>query len=69
MSKYNNLKILKKKIATENFKCQLCKNFIKEGKDYYSEEVRDRFLHSLHRKKFCKECVQKFKKQLPPIIN
>lgn len=69
MSKYDSLKILKKKVALNSFKCQLCKDFIKEGEDYYSEEVKDKFLHSLHRKKFCKECVEKFKKQLPPIVN
>ncbi len=45
MSKYDSLKILKKKVALNSFKCQLCKDFIKEGKDYYSEEVKDKFLH------------------------
>lgn len=69
MSKYNNFKILKKKVAHDTFKCQLCKNFIKQGEDYYSEEIKDKFLHSLHKKKFCKECVERFKKQLPPIVD
>jgi len=69
MGKYDNFKILKKRVATDTFKCQLCKQFSKEGDCYYSEEIKDKFLHSLHKKMFCKECVERFKKQLPPIVN
>lgn len=67
MSKYNQLKILKKKIANANFRCKLCKRFIMEGDAYYSEEVKNKFIHSLHKKSFCEECVKNFQKQLPPI--
>lgn len=69
MGKYNAFKVLKKKIAYSNFQCRLCKQFIKEGDSYYSEQIKDKFLHSLHNKKFCKECVEKFKKQLPPVVD
>jgi len=40
MGKYDNFKILKKRVATDTFKCQLCKQFIKEGDCYYSEEIK-----------------------------
>jgi len=56
-------------VASHDYQCQLCKQLIKGGDDYYSEEIKDKFLHSLHRKKFCKECVGRFKKQLPPVVN
>jgi len=69
MGKYDRFKILRRKIASTNFQCQLCRRFVKEGEDYYSEEIRDKLLYSPHKKKFCKECVEKFKKQLPPIID
>ncbi|GAG84560.1 unnamed protein product [marine sediment metagenome] len=68
MGKYDNLKILKKRTASTISQCQICKEFIKEGDDYYSEEIQDRFLNFLHRKKFCLNCVERFKKQLPPIF-
>ena len=69
MGKYDNFKILKNKIAPTNLQCQLCRQIIKQGDYYYSEEIEDKFLHSPHRKKFCKECVGRFKKQLPPVVN
>ncbi len=69
MNKHNNLKVLKRKITLITFQCGICKQFVREGESYYSEEIKDRFLHFLHKKKFCKECVNKFKKQLPPIID
>lgn len=68
MSKYDDPKILKKKTAFAVFQCQLCKQFIKEDDNYYSEEIQDRFLHSFQRKKFCLECVRRFKEQLRVIF-
>ena len=69
MGKYNNLKVLEQRGARVNHRCNLCGHLINIGEFYYSEEIKDKFLHSLHRKKFCKECVERFKKQLPPIVN
>ena len=67
MDKYNRFKILKKRVTSTTFQCQLCRRLVKQGENYYSEEVKDKFLHFLHKRKFCKKCVEKFKKQLPPI--
>ena len=69
MGKYDSFKILRKKVASTTFRCQLCRAFVNEGNDYFSEEVTDRFLHSLHKRKFCVECVQRFKNQMPPIVS
>ena len=60
MSKYDNLKILKKTKARTNHICIKCGQQINAGEFYYAEELKDRFLHSLHRKKFCSACYQKF---------
>jgi len=64
MSKYNKLKFLKKTRARINHICENCSKEIESGGFYYKETVRDRFLHSLHAKKFCAECYEKFGEKL-----
>jgi hypothetical protein len=62
MSKYDNLKILNKTKARVNHICIKCGQQINAGDFYYAEALKDRFLHSLHRKKFCKNCYEKITK-------
>lgn len=64
MSKYNNLKFLKKTKARVEHRCQNCGELIGPGALYYSEKLRDRFLHTLHEKKFCEQCYKKYGDQL-----
>jgi len=59
MGKYDNLKILKKTQARASHKCYNCGKLINPGDFYYSEKLKDRFLHSLHLKKFCENCYGK----------
>ena len=58
MSKYDNLKFFKETKARTNHFCSNCGQQIYPGDVYYAEEMKDKFLHSLHRKKLCKECYQ-----------
>ena len=60
MSKYDHLRFLKKTKARAEHQCFQCGQLISAGEFYYAEELKDRFLHSLHRKKFCSACYQKF---------
>ncbi len=60
MSKYNSLKFLKKTKARVNHVCENCGKEIESGDLYYKETVKDKFLYSLHAKKFCTECYEKF---------
>ena len=60
MGKYNQLKILKKTKARVSHFCSQCGKEIESVGFYYKETGRDRFLHSLHAKKFCEECYEKF---------
>jgi len=62
MSKYDNLRFLKQTKARKEHQCNLCGNIIKKDEVYYPEEIKDKFLHSLHRKKFCKNCYEKINK-------
>jgi len=55
---------LKETNARVPHKCNKCERTITIGEVYYSEKLRDRFLHSLHEKKFCKECRGKFGNEL-----
>jgi hypothetical protein len=59
MGKYDQLKFLKKTKARVNHSCSLCGHEIKSGKIYYAETVKDRFLQSLHAKKYCEACYEK----------
>ncbi len=56
MSKYDNLIYYKQTKARTDHNCTNCLQLIKSGDIYYSEKIKDKFLHSLHRKKFCKQC-------------
>jgi len=60
MGKYSNLKFLKKTKARVNHICSKCGKKIESGSFYYAETIKDKFLHSLHAKKFCVECYEKF---------
>ncbi len=62
MSKYNNLKFLKPTKAIKEHQCNLCGNIIKKEEVYYSEEIKNKFLYSLHGKKLCKNCYEKTNK-------
>jgi len=60
MNKYNQLKYLKKTKARVNHACLYCGKEIKSKSYYYVETIRDKFLFSLHPKKFCAECYRKY---------
>ena len=60
MGKYDSLKFLKKTKARVEHQCRKCGKLIKIGEFYYVEELEDRFLHSINRKKFCSDCYQKY---------
>ena len=60
MNKHNELKFLKETKAGVPHVCNKCERAIPVGETYYSETLKDKFLQSLHRKKFCKECYEKF---------
>lgn len=55
MSKYDHLFFKKVKARTDH-QCHLCMRTILTGEFYYREEIADKFLHSLHAKKFCSGC-------------
>jgi len=58
MSKYDNLIYYKQTKARTDHNCTNCHQLIKAGDIYYPENIKDKFLHSLHRKKLCKRCYQ-----------
>jgi ferredoxin len=62
MSKSDNLKFFKETKARANHACSTCGMQINQGDIYYPEEMKDKFLHSLHRKKLCKNCYEKINK-------
>jgi hypothetical protein len=59
VSKFGSLKTLKPTKARVEHCCSCCGKRISIGAMYYREHVSDVFLHSLHAKKFCGECVEK----------
>ena len=58
MGKYDNLKFFKKTKARTNHICMKCGQQINAGDFYYAEDIKDKFLHSLHRKKLCNKCCE-----------
>jgi len=56
MSKFD--KFLKETVARVNHQCDYCGNPIRVGDVYYSEKLKDLFLHSLHEKRFCSKCYK-----------
>jgi len=61
MSKYDQIPLRKIKARVEHI-CLKCNKLIKIGDVYYAQ--KDRFLHSLSNKKFCKNCYSKFGENL-----
>jgi hypothetical protein len=59
MGKYNNLTILKGVKARTRHTCYSCGKEIWPGEVYYREDLEDRFLHTLHAKKYCSSCREK----------
>jgi len=59
MGKYDHLKILKKTKARTRHICYNCGGEILPGDIYYQEHIDDKFLHSLHPKKYCSSCREK----------
>ncbi len=64
MSKYNHLKILKKTKARTHHICHKCGREILPTEHYYKEHIKDKFLHSLHAKKFCAACYEEYGEDL-----
>lgn len=64
MNKYSEIKTLKETKARNPHKCDHCGETIKSGDIYYPEKIENKFLHSLHRKKFCSQCYKKYGKKL-----
>ncbi|MDD3492047.1 MAG: hypothetical protein PHU95_01940 [Candidatus Thermoplasmatota archaeon] len=64
MGKYDAIKALSRTQARTTHTCNKCGTLIQDGEDYYKEHVDNKFLHSLHAKKFCKDCYDKFGDQL-----
>ncbi|MCK4781497.1 hypothetical protein KAS79_01035 [Candidatus Parcubacteria bacterium] len=58
MSKYDNLKFFKKTKARISHACMKCRGQINTGDFYYAKNIKDKFLHSLHRKKLCDKCYE-----------
>ena len=40
--------------------CHKCGRGISTGEIYYREGIKDKFLHSLHAKKYCSKCYEKY---------
>ena len=59
MGKFDSLTILKKTKGRVAHLCSECGSNISPGEHYYKEHIQDRFLHSLHAKKFCAKCFEK----------
>ena len=57
--KFDHLTVLKKTKARAAHLCSECSADISPGEHYYKEHIQDRFLHSLHAKKFCVHCFEK----------
>ena len=56
MSKFDDFKILKRTKARTNHLCSKCGAVVKINEFYYAEASKDKFLHSLHKKKYCEKC-------------
>lgn len=67
MGKHNTLKFLKTTKARTSYICDLCRRKIVRGEIYYPESIGRVDAPRIKLKKFCKECVEKFKNQLPPV--
>lgn len=64
MGKYDNLRILKRTKARTSHICNKCGKEIEPGEFYYRECINDAFLHTLHAKKYCLSCYEKYGNRL-----
>jgi len=64
LGKYDHIKYLKKTKARTVHHCDRCNDLIEPDEYYYAETEKDRFLHSLHAKRFCSKCYEKDGNQL-----
>ena len=64
MSKYDHLKVLKATRARTSHRCDRCGAEIAKRETYYREHIEDRFLHSLHAKKYCSQCYEQLGDEL-----
>ena len=62
MSKLDDLKILKRTKARTNHLCSKCGAVVNVNDFYYAEALKDKFLQSLHRKKYCEKCFAEIAK-------
>jgi hypothetical protein len=60
LGKYGDLRYLKKTKARTWHQCSLCSVNIDAGEYYYLETIENRFLHSLHAKRYCSQCYNKY---------
>ncbi len=64
MIKYDNLKFLKRTKTRVVHRCDKCGKLISLGDFYYAETLKDKFLHTLHNKKFCEDCYKEYSEDL-----
>jgi len=64
MSKYNELKYLKKTKSRFNHQCSRCKEIIIAGDYYYKESLKDARLQLPNAESFCAKCYEQFKESL-----
>ena len=64
MAKYTRNRYLKKTKARTIHQCNMCNRTIELGEYYYAETQKDKFLHSLHAKRFCAKCYQEYGDEL-----
>ena len=64
MSKFDSLKVLKQTKARANHFCSSCGLRVPKGEIYFREHIADRFLHSLHARKFCVAFFEKHGEKL-----
>jgi hypothetical protein len=51
---------LKETKARSQHLCYKCGKNIFSGETYYCEDIKDKFLHNLHAKKYCSICYEKY---------
>ena len=62
MGKFDDLKILKRIKARTSHLCVKCGAVVNISEFYYAEVLKDKFLHSLNRKKYCEKCFAEITK-------
>jgi hypothetical protein len=58
--KYSSESKLLETKASSQYVCHHCSKNIFPGDLYYKEQIEDRFLHSLHIKRFCSSCFEEY---------